>query len=441
MSIKKYTNIEDINSKVSNEGQFLQKDDLFIVSKNEIETTDFGNCKYDVMEVSVYDISNNLLPQKSGNNISYIKTDDIKNYLYEITNKGGQKELAIDVEKLLKDVGYTNGILKVNINFVRYKVGSEDVLERVWIQEISPSREEIRILPLKTKFENTTNKNKKEFKDLALLNTEFKYSKNALLNTINSFENTFLEKIDSALETKFGKDFFNTLRKDFGLTKFSDLRTKIYKDFKISVDYYLNNKAYNIKEQNYGKPSNIKFENCDSYDFNQMLSEIRTILFNCVDFNLQFLKRRSVDIKTLPKEFSIVELQKQAQNNLNTFNTYTEVKRNVYNPDGTGIVFNDPAPTITTPPSYPTKGTLLNTLCKGYDSYGKYADGNGGSYEELIEKNSAVCGYVAPLPEPTPTPPAGGGSDGGGGIRERIGPEYGKTFVVNDNDTRFNKTK
>ena len=49
MSIKKYTNIEDIDNKSSNEGQFLQADDLFIVSKTEIEETDFGNCKYDVM--------------------------------------------------------------------------------------------------------------------------------------------------------------------------------------------------------------------------------------------------------------------------------------------------------------------------------------------------------------------------------------------------------
>ena len=65
MSIKKYTNIEDIDNKSSNEGQFLQADDLFIVSKTEIEETDFGNCKYDVMEVSIYDINNNLLPQAS----------------------------------------------------------------------------------------------------------------------------------------------------------------------------------------------------------------------------------------------------------------------------------------------------------------------------------------------------------------------------------------
>ena len=102
MSIKKYTNFEAVNSKNENEGQFIQSDDLFIVSKSEIDTTDFGDCKYDVMEISVYDINNNLLPQSTGNNVAYIKTDDIKNYMYQITNKQGLKELAIDIEKLLK---------------------------------------------------------------------------------------------------------------------------------------------------------------------------------------------------------------------------------------------------------------------------------------------------------------------------------------------------
>lgn len=432
MSIKKYTNIEDINNKSSNEGQFLQKDDLFIVSKNEIETTDFGSCKYDVMEVSVYDISNNLLPQKSGNNISYIKTDDIKNYLYEITNKGGQKELAINIEKLLKDIGYTNGILKVNINFVKYKVGSEDTLERVWIQEISPSREEIRILPLKTKFKNINTKTKKEFKDLTVLNTEFKYSKNTLLNIINSFENTFLEKIDSALETKFGKDFFNTLKKDFGLTKFSDLRTKIYRDFKISVDYYLNNKAYNIKEQNYGKSSNIKFESCDLYDFNQMLSEIRTILFNCVDFNLQSLKRRNIETKQLPKEFAIIELKKQIQNNLESFSTFVETKVNVYSPTGSVAVFDDSNLGI----KYPAKGVLLSTLCKGYDQYGKYADGSGGSYEQLIETNSPNCGYTTP-----PAGGGGGGTGGGGTVVRDPGTGLGREIIYDDGSERRENIK
>ena len=157
MSIKKYTNIEQINLNKQNVGQFIEDKDLFIIAKNETVTSTFGDNSYDTMEVSVYDINNNLLPQKSGNNVSYIKTGDIKNYMYNVTNKNGTKEIAIDAEKLLNDLGFTNGILKLNINFVRNKVGNNNELSRVWIQEISPSREEIRILPLKTKNE-TINK-------------------------------------------------------------------------------------------------------------------------------------------------------------------------------------------------------------------------------------------------------------------------------------------
>ena len=412
MSIKKYTNIEGINNKTENEGQFLQTDDLFIISKSEIETTDFGDCKYDVMEVSVYDINNNLLPQISGNNVAYIKGDDIKNYMYQITNKVGLKELAIDVERLINDIGYNNGILKVNINFVRYKVGSENELEKVWIEEISPSREEIRILPLKTKFENTNKKTKKQFKDLQSLNKEFKYYKNAFLKSIDSFQETFLDKIDTALETKYGKDFFSVLKKDFGLSEFTNIRTKIFTDFKTSIEYYLTNKYYDIGQSTFGKPSNIRFEDYDIYDFNDILNETQNILYKCVDINLKSLKRRDIGLKSLPKEFAVTELQKQIQNNLDSFNTFTQTKRNVYSPDGTLTIFND-ATSSFVEPTYTTRGTLIKTMCKGYDQYGAYADGNGGTYDELIEVNSLRCGYVI-----TDT---GGGSSGGGGGRRRGG--------------------
>jgi hypothetical protein len=416
MSIKKYTNIEGINNKTENEGQFLQTDDLFIISKSEIESTDFGNTKYDVMEVSVYDVNNNLLPQKSGNNVAYIKSGDIKNYMYQMTNRTGKKELAIDVEKLLNDIGYNNGILKVNINFVRHKVGTNNELEKVWIEEISPSREEIRILPLKTKFENINNKTKKEFENLQNLNREFKYYKNSLLNSINSFEETFLAKIDSALETKCGKDFFIILKKDFGLSGFANIRTKMFTDFKTSIEYYLNNKYYDITQSTFGKPSNVRFEDYDIYNFDDILKETQNILYKCVDINLKSLKRRDVGLKTLPKEFAITELKKLIKNNLDSFGTYSETKKNVYSPDGKVVTFNDKN-TGFEEPKYPEKGTLIRTICKGYDQYGQYANGNGGTYDELIAVNSLTCGYVIP-----DTGGGGGGSnpigdpnDGGNG--------------------------
>ena len=415
MSIKKYTNIEQLNDKSENEGKFIEKDDLFIVSKEQIKEADFGDCKYDVMEVSVYDINNNLLPQKSGKNVAYIKTGDIKNYMYNITNKGGQRELAIDIEKLLKDLGFTNGILKVNINFVRYRVGSENELERVWIQEISPSREEIRILPLKTKEARINEKTTKEIDNLQKLNKEYKYYKNNVLDLISSFQSTFLDKIDASLESKYGKDFFNILKKDFGLSKFDLIKKKIFNDFKESTEYYLYNKNYDITQSNFGQPAGERFGDCDTYEFSTLVNEVQSILYKCIEYNLQSLKRREIGVKELPKEFAVVELQKQIQDNLEAFNIVSDIKRNVYSPDGTTTTFNDVATAPAPTPEYPAKGTLLNTFCKGYDQYGNYANGNGGSYEELIETNSLTCGYIPTPPPPPETPTSGGGSGGSGG--------------------------
>jgi hypothetical protein len=64
-----------------------------------------------------------------------------------------------------------------------------------------------------------------------------------------------------------------------------------------------------------------------------LLGEIQSILNNCIQFNTKALQRRQVDIKQLPKEFGIVELRKQIQNNLEAFSTKIDIKRNIYMPD------------------------------------------------------------------------------------------------------------
>jgi len=430
MSIKKYTNFTGINSNTENVGHFIESNDLFIISKNEIEETEFGISKHDVMEVSVYDINNNLLPQQSGNNVAYIKTTNIQTYLYNITNKSGVKEFAIDIEKLLSDLGFTNGILKVNINFVRNKVGTENESTRVWIQEISPSRQEIRILPLKTKDNSVNIINNSQFQNLQNLNKDFFLYKNTILDSLNSFENNFLSKIDDELVNKFGNDFFITLKTDFGLNNFDVIKNKIFNDFKQSVTYYLTNKYYNLEESNFGAASFNRFDDYEVYDFNTITTEIQNILNSAININLQSLKRRDVNIDELPKEFSIIELQKQIQNNLDSFDTNIEIKRNVYSPDGTIATFNDVTSSFVEP-SYPKKGTLISTYCSGYDQYGTYADGNGGTYNELIETNSLTCGYI--------TPSTGGGtsSGGGGGDSHTYNPTMPGNFNNGQVDNRL----
>jgi hypothetical protein len=333
MSITKYTNFEQIDSRKENKGDFLLKDDLLIVSKTEIEEADFGDCKHDVMEVSIYDVNNVLLPNKTGNNVAYIKPNDIKNYMYDIVNAGGQKELAINVEKLLNNLGFTNGILKININFVRNKIGTDNELTRVWVQEISPSREEVRILPLKTKDDGVNKITKSEFKNIHNLSKDFKYYKKNILDALDKFEAGSLSVIDDSLVAKFGNDFRDVLRKDFGLRDLDTFHKKIFENFRDSIKNWVNNKYYDVSQSTFGKSSEIRFESCGQYDFNMLMGEIQSILNNCIQFNTKALQRRQVDIKQLPKEFGIVELRKQIQNNLDSFGTKIDIKRNIYMPN------------------------------------------------------------------------------------------------------------
>ena len=44
-------------------------------------------------------------------------------------------------------------------------------------------------------------------------------------------------------------------------------------------------------------------------------------------------------------------------------------------------------------PADPIAGTLISSACVGVDKVGTYADGTGGTYTSIIEKNSVSCGY------------------------------------------------
>lgn len=337
MSIKNYTNIEQINTNKQNEGAYLQQSDNIIISQNQIEATDFGDCNYDVMEVAVYDINNNILPHKSGNNIAYIKTGDIKNYLYNLTNASGLQELAIDAEKLLNDLGFTNGILKLNINFVRNRVGSDNDSTRVWIHEISPSRTEVRILPLKVKDDMISKITKTEFGNVDKLSQDFKYYKKTIIDSLDEIEKIGLDSITNELVAKFGNDFIAVLRKDFGLSDFEAFKKKIFTDFRESVTNYLDNKYYDITQSNFGKPSGMRFSNCEMCNFDDIVAGIEDILSNCIKANATVLKRRNVDIINIPKEFDVTQIQKEVKDATGDLVITEKKVANVYTPSAVSV--------------------------------------------------------------------------------------------------------
>lgn len=58
-------------------------------------------------------------------------------------------------------------------------------------------------------------------------------------------------------------------------------------------------------------------------------------------------------------------------------------------------------------PAHPPQGTVLNYYCVAGDRYATYADGYGGSFTRLLQVNSTDCGYTG-APPTGPTNPAAG---------------------------------
>ena len=86
----------------------------------------------------------------------------------------------------------------------------------------------------------------------------------------------------------------------------------------------------------------------------------------------------------------------------------------------------------------PLQGTLLSTHCVGYDKHGTYANGTGGTYDQLIETNSADCGYIESVSANLLLiggggggfDDAGGGGGGGGSSYGNITLNVGTSYSV-----------
>jgi uncharacterized membrane protein YgcG len=413
MSIQNYSNIDNINLRKDTEGKILSDKELLIISKGEKEIIKFGENFDDLMEVSLYDINNNLLPQKSGNNVAYIKSGDIKNYIYNVSNKTGQQEIAINAEKLLNDLGFTNGIFKLNINFVRNKIGSENVLTRVWVQEISPSREEIRIIPLKTSNTIINAKTNRQFRNLKKLNKDFATVKSNILKSLDTFVSNaaIYTKIDDYIVAKFGKDYIPTLAKDFGISgpTFESKKKEIITNFQLSVKNYLSNKEWDILTTTFGKTitdTTKIFVDSEIYDTETILNTINVILSKCIEKAFKDIKVREIKLESLELQFQDAKLNIITQDSLGDFKIFEEKKVSTYT--STEFIFPSLLK-IPLPPNTPAEGTILKNYCVGYDAWSTYADGKGGTYDSLVTKNSIGCGY---------TGGGSGGSGGGGGKSE-----------------------
>ena len=224
MAIKTFKEIID------NKGYRIEAKDREIFEQGNLQSF-FGLGDQDAIEFIMYDINDNQLPQKGGDLVNYVtlSTQNIKDYILLPEGTIFQryqfpKEYFVDVERLIKEAGYDSGIFKTQITLINKRVGSEQKYNKLWINEISPSRTEIRLLPLKKGLE--TNPELRERFNLMIRDGNFR--DDTIYFVFQFIENITPTKISSYMRDKYSDKFLIRLKTEFKIQDFETFATRNY---------------------------------------------------------------------------------------------------------------------------------------------------------------------------------------------------------------------
>jgi len=335
----------------------------------------FGFSDSDMIEFIIYDVNDNQLPQgEFGELVRYIplSSENIKDYFLIsdgtlLQSFSFPSEYFIDVERLCNEAGYANGIFKTQITLLNKRVGYESLNEKLWVQEISPSRTEVKLLPIRNEISNKTDLlqrfrimvDGKDFRDDVVPYVA------RFIETINPSE------VDSFVKKIYGDKWYNTLVSEFGIRGFDVLTTTIYNKFVEAMLYEFSNRVSYINDVNYGKKksisSSLQLDKEDVFKISQRIlvecvqkylpqrtyqtsTEFSTVVQDSVDDVGTILKRRSSDVVIKPKE-PVVTVTKKKEPKAKELQLEKEIKKE--------IPVNIPRPTFAEPK------VVSNTLTRG----------------------------------------------------------------------------
>lgn len=253
--------IQNIKEIINNRGYVINPDDRRIFEETKDLQSFFGFSENDAIEFVIYDINNNQLPQLDGTLVKYIKltTENINDYFLIPEGTTFQryqlpKEYFIDIERLMGEAGYTNGIFKTQTTLINKRAGSEKQYDKLWIQEISPSRTEVRLFPLKEGVD---------------LSPELKVRFDAFINDREFREDTiaylfeFIEnikpiEISTYLKSKYSNAWLDNLVNEFKIQSFELFVNTIYEKFIQSTLNEFTNRESDLTNLNYGKLKSTK---------------------------------------------------------------------------------------------------------------------------------------------------------------------------------------
>ena len=348
MAINDFKNIEKINQELEQTAQIIKPADLNIFKTSAKNVDDFGLSKNDAIEFRLYDISNNLLEQTSGLKVRYIHKDELSYYLKNsLDSITGEKIFEIDVEKLVFEAGYSNGEFRVSFSFVKNYVGNENSKKRVWIHEVSPSRTEIRVLPL-LGLDKTINADLQDryysFMDNVL---ELRQSYKEIKQFLDKIELNISTLIDDYFISSFGPKYIEVINTDFmfgGAQGYTNFKNKIYVDFRQSVMHEIEGKQFKLGASDYGQiiTGGIDLDDFVSTDEFKLIIENR--LHDSIEYNMQFLRKREYPL-AFKEATGQYKPSKELQSLLNTgYNSVTKLESIQ---DATGVNPNQTNKTVT----------------------------------------------------------------------------------------------
>lgn len=290
MAIKTFKEIID------NKGYRISTKDREIFEEGTLQSF-FGFSDSDMIEFIVYDANDNQLPQgDDGKLVRYVplSSQNIKDYFLIADGTKFQafqfpNEYFIDAERLIKEAGYNNGIFKTEITLLNKRVGYDNPNEKLWIQEISPSRNEIRLLPIK----NEVSKKTDLFARYNIM-VEGSNFRDDIVPYIGNFVDMVNPmEVSGFIRKTYGEKWYNNFVAEFGISGFESMVTKIYNSFRKSVYNEFSNRISSIGDANYGKQKptkpSLRFSKEDVYKVSQR------ILIEAVD---KYLPKRVMQAQT-----------------------------------------------------------------------------------------------------------------------------------------------
>ena len=254
MAIKKFKEV------LENKGYRIDSNDRKIFENGTIESF-FGLSSSDCIEFIIYDSNDNQLPQTSYGMVRYIPmtSQNIGDYFMIAEGTLFQRyrfpsEYFIDVERLLREGGYTNGIFKTQITLINKRIGSETGLDKLWISEISPSRTEVRLFPNTKGVEINPELNERF--NLFVRHGEFR--DDVAKFAIEYIETIKITDIAKVIKNAYGERWFNKFVNEYKIQSFDIFCTQVYNKFLESVVNEFTGRISDINDINYGKPIAFK---------------------------------------------------------------------------------------------------------------------------------------------------------------------------------------